>query len=153
HGALRIQSTRGRGTTFKILFPASNAVVEERAAEGPPSKRTGGTVLVVDDEPLLRRAARQILEHFGYTAPEAEDGLAAVEVFRKHAAEISIVLLDMTMPGLSGIETFHELHRIDPDVAVVLSSGFNELEATRKFSGEKLAAFLQKPYTAEQLAR
>ena len=153
-GAMQISSTKGRGTTFRVVLPASGAVVEERAPEGPPSRRAGGTVLVVDDEALLRRAARQIIEHFGYTALEAEDGLAAVEIFRKHAAEISIVLLDMTMPGLSGEETFHELCQIRPDVSVVLSSGYNELEATRRFNnGEKLAAFLQKPYTAEQLGQ
>ena len=154
HGVLRIQSARGAGTTFRVLLPASTARVEERAPEGPPSrKQTGGTVLVVDDEALLRRAACQIIEHFGYTALEASDGLMAVEVFREHADEVSIVLLDMTMPGLSGAETFQEIRRIRRDVPVVLSSGFDEVEATRRFSGEKLAAFLQKPYTAEQLAR
>ncbi|MEZ4311632.1 MAG: response regulator [Polyangiaceae bacterium] len=153
HGALRIYSTRGRGTSFKILFPAT-AVQPERAPSTPaPARPSGGTVLVVDDESLLRRAATQIIEHFGYDALEAEDGRAAVSLFRQRAADIDVVLLDMTMPGLTGEETFKELRQIKPDARVVLSSGFNEVEATRKFGNHDLAGFLQKPYTAEQLAQ
>ena len=153
HGAMRIYSTKGRGTSFKILFPASTAPVESKPAEAAPPRHAGGTVLVVDDETLLRRAATQIIEHFGYDAIEAEDGRAAIRIFRERARDIDVVLLDMTMPGLTGEETFQELLRIRPDARVVLSSGFNEMEATRRFGTEQLAGFLQKPYTAEQLAQ
>jgi two-component system, cell cycle sensor histidine kinase and response regulator CckA len=152
-GALRIYSTKGRGTSFKILLPASTSPVETRPAEQAPPRHAGGTVLVVDDEALLRRAAKQIIEHFGYEALEAEDGRSAIAIFRERARGIDVVLLDMTMPGLTGEETFQELLRIRPDVRVVLSSGFNEMEATRRFGAEQLAGFLQKPYTAEQLAQ
>ncbi len=151
HGALLMKSERGSGATFKILLPVSSAKVEESLSEGPPPEQPGGTVLVVDDEGLLRRAACQIIEHFGYKALEAVDGRAAIETLKARPEGVDIVLLDMTMPGLSGEETFQELRRIRPDVAVVLSSGFNEVEATRRFGGE-ITAFLQKPYTAEQLA-
>lgn len=153
HGMLRIYSTKGRGTSFKILFPASAAPVESRPSEPAPPRQTGGTVLVVDDEALLRRAAKQIIEHFGYDAFEAEDGRAAIAVFRERARDFDVVLLDMTMPGLTGEETFQELLRIRPDARIVLSSGFNEMEATRRFGAGQLAGFLQKPYTAEQLAQ
>jgi len=153
HGALRIVSAPGGGTTFRVLLPASASPAETRRSEATPALEGGGLVLVVDDENLLRRAARQIIEHFGYGAIEAEDGYAAIEIFRERSREIAVVLLDMTMPGMSGEETFHELRRIRPDACVVLSSGFNELEATRRFSGAEFAAFLQKPYTAEQLAQ
>ncbi len=152
-GALRIVSAPGGGTTFRVLLPASASPAEARRPEAAPALRGGGLVLVVDDENLLRRAARQIIEHFGYGAIEAEDGYAAIEIFRERSREIAIVLLDMTMPGMSGEETFHELRRIRPDACVVLSSGFNEVEATRRFSGTEFSAFLQKPYTAEQLAQ
>ncbi len=153
HGALRIVSAPGGGTTFRVLLPASAVPAEAHHNEPAASLEGGGLVLVVDDENLLRRAARQIIEHFGYGAIEAEDGYAAIEIFRERSREIAIVVLDMTMPGMSGEETFHELRRIRPDACVVLSSGFNELEATRRFSGTEFAAFLQKPYTAEQLAQ
>ncbi len=152
-GALRIYSTKGRGTSFKILFPASPAAIESKPAPPVPPRHAGGTVLVVDDEALLRRAATAIIEHFGYDAVEAEDGRAAIAIFRERARDFDVVLLDMTMPGLTGEETFQELLRIRPDVRVVLSSGFNEMEATRRFGTEQLAGFLQKPYTAEQLAQ
>jgi PAS domain S-box-containing protein len=153
HGALKIYSTPGRGTTFKVLMPASTSPVEVQARDVAPPQASGATVLVVDDEPLLRGAARQIVQHFGYTALEAADGREAVAIFREKANEISIVLLDMTMPGMSGEETFQELRRIKPDACVVLSSGYNEIEATRRFTADSLAAFLQKPYTAEQLGQ
>lgn len=153
HGALSITSARGRGTSFKVLFPASPVAVESRPSEPAPPRSAAGTVLVVDDEALLRRAATQIIEHFGYDVLEAEDGRAAVSIFRERAPQIDVVLLDMTMPGLTGEETFQELLRIRPDARVVLSSGFNEMEATRRFGTDRLAGFLQKPYTAEQLAQ
>ncbi|MFO0588765.1 MAG: response regulator [Polyangiaceae bacterium] len=152
HGALRIKSSPGGGSTFRVLLPASASPAEARGSEPSPTSDGGGLILVVDDENLLRRAACQIIEHFGYGALEAEDGFSAIEIYRERSREIAIVLLDMTMPGMSGEETFHELRRIRPDACVILSSGFNELEATRRFSGTEFAAFLQKPYTAEQLA-
>jgi len=152
HGALRIESAPGGGTTFKVLLPASSSPAEARKRDPAPSVDGGVLVLIVDDETLLRRAARQIIEHYGYTALEAEDGHAAIRLFQERASDIAIVLLDMTMPGLSGEDTFRELRRIRPDACVILSSGYNELEATRRFSGAELTAFLQKPYTAEQLA-
>ena len=133
--------------------PASTASVEARPSDPAPPRQPGGTVLVVDDEALLRRAAKQIIEHFGYDAVEAEDGRAAIAIFRERARDIDVVLLDMTMPGLTGEETFQELLRIQPDARIVLSSGFNEMEATRRFGVGQLAGFLQKPYTAEQLAQ
>src|SRR5207237_9928083 len=102
HGALCIESSPGGGTTFRVLLPASASAVEERSRDETPEPEAGGTVLIVDDETLLRRAARQIIEHFGYTALEAEDGRAALDIYRERANEISIVLLDMTMPGMSG---------------------------------------------------
>jgi PAS domain S-box-containing protein len=154
HGAVQIDSKPGAGTAVRILLPAASAVAEEEpSSEAAPPLDEGGVVLVVDDEALLRRAAHQIIEHFGYKALEAEDGRAAIGIFRERAREISVVLLDMTMPGLSGEETFQELRAIRPDVCVVLSSGYNETEAEKRFSGKSYAAFLQKPYTAEQLAR
>jgi CheY-like chemotaxis protein len=109
-------------------------------------------VLVIDDEEIVRRTAQATLERFGYKVLVAEDGVQGVKRFRELAAEIDVVLLDMTMPAMSGEETFRELRRIQPEVRVVLSSGYNEVEASRRFSGKRLAGFVQKPYTAARLA-
>lgn len=152
-GAIRVYSEPGHGTTIKILFPAISdgreAIPEVKGAAVPPGRRGG--VLVVDDEAEIREFAADVLQEMGYTVFTAFDGEDAVAVFRLRHAEIDCVLLDMTMPRLGGEETFRVLRGIAPDVIVMLSSGYNEQDATSRFVGRGLAGFLQKPYTATQL--
>ena len=88
----------------------------------------------------------------GYDVEVAADGEEAVELFRKHAHEIMAVILDLTMPRMDGVATFDALRRISPDVKVILSSGYNETEATRRFAGHGLTAFIQKPYQLKSLS-
>jgi CheY-like chemotaxis protein len=109
-------------------------------------------VLVVDDEEVVRSSAQVVLERRGYHVLLAEDGRAAIETFRSRADEIALVLLDMSMPGLSGEQTLQELKAIRPAVRVIVSTGYSEGEAHQRFRGQQLAGFLQKPYTASQLA-
>ena len=108
--------------------------------------RGSGTILVIDDEEGVRIVAKAALEKFGFTVITAEDGLVGLQVFRKRQEEISLVLLDMTMPRMSGEEVFRELQRISPALPVILSSGYNEQDATNLFVGKRLAGFIQKPY-------
>jgi CheY-like chemotaxis protein len=110
-----------------------------------------GTVLVVDDEEVVRRVARETLERHGYTVLLAEDGAAGVEMFRREARQITCAVLDLTMPVMSGEEALARIKDLRSDVPVILTSGFNELEAVRRFEGKGLAGFLQKPYRAEGL--
>ncbi len=147
-GAIRLYSEVRRGTSFKILFPAADGPADDLSlrTESPAPWRGHGTVLVVDDEEVVRITARRVLEHFGFTVLTSVDGLEAVATFRQHAEEIVLVLLDMTMPHLSGEETFRELRRIRGNVLVLLTSGYNEQESTQSFSGKGLAGFIQKPY-------
>ena len=147
-GALKIYSQPQRGSTFKVLFPASQQAVEESVGTSATEQewRGSGVILVVDDEEPVRIAAKRILEIRGFTVLTAEDGRAALEVFRSRADEIVAVLLDLTMPHLDGEETFRELRRIRPDVRVILSSGYNEEQTTNRFAGKGLAGFIQKPY-------
>ena len=150
-GALKVYSQPGRGTTFKVLFPASVKTV----SPPPPAARdlTGsGTVLVVDDEEVVRQIARHTLERFGYHALTADDGASAVEIYRSAPSGIALVLLDLTMPVMSGEETLRQLQLINPKVRVLLTSGFNEVETVHRFAGKGLAGFIQKPYTATALA-
>jgi PAS domain S-box-containing protein len=152
-GALKVYSSPGRGSTFKVLFPAvdganSLQVVDtHRNLEG-----ANQTVLIVDDEDAVRSTARNTLQRCRYRVIEARDGREALEVFRQFAHEIALVLLDLTMPYMNGEEVLRELKIITPSVRVLLSSGFNEVEAVRHFTGKGLAGFLQKPYTAAVLA-
>src|SRR5438105_7495700 len=153
NGAMEVRSVCGQGTIFKVLFRAS-AKVPRRVRTSLDSiehPRGSGTILVVDDEAVVRQVAKAALERFGYTVELADNGETAIQLFQNAAESFSLVLLDMTMPGLSGLETFLQLKRVRPAVKVLLSSGYNEVEATRRFEGEGLAGFIQKPYTAPAL--
>ena len=153
-GALKVYSTLGKGSTFKVLLPAADR--DQASALEPPFAATelsgSGLVLVVDDELIVRTTARLTLERFGYEVMVAVNGQEAIEIFRQRTADIRAVLLDLTMPVMSGEETLRHLKVIDPEVCVVLSSGFNEVEAIQRFTGKGLAGFIQKPYTAVALA-
>jgi CheY-like chemotaxis protein len=108
--------------------------------------------LVVDDEDVVRATAKLVLQRYGYEVLVAENGQAGVDLFRAYANQIDVVLLDMTMPVMSGQEAFQHMRLTRSDVRVILSSGYNEVESVRRFTSKGLAGFLQKPYTAAQLA-
>ncbi|MFQ5717944.1 MAG: PAS domain S-box protein [Acidobacteriota bacterium] len=153
HGTIKVYSEPGHGTTFKVLLPASRSRAEQ-ADRVPPasrSRRLSGTALVVDDEPAVRDLARQVLEHAGLDVIEAASGERAIEIVRERSPAISIVVLDMTMPGLDGEQTFRRLRTIRGDLRVVLSSGYNAQAATSRFVGKGLAGFVHKPYRAADL--
>jgi len=152
-GAIKVYSEPGRGTTFKVLLPITElSVAEPEVQQNNSANWHGeGTVLIVDDEETIREVAGLMLEEMGFDVLLAENGLVGVDLYRKHQAEIVAVLLDMTMPKMNGEETFCELRRINPDVTVILSSGYNEQDATQRFLGKGLAAFIQKPYAPEEL--
>jgi PAS domain S-box-containing protein len=151
-GALRVYSEPGHGTTFKVLLPALN-VIPEGAADAPEEALHPGRglVLVVDDDETVRAVARQALEMRGFQVLEAQDGLEAVELVRAQGAALGVVLLDMTMPRMGGEEAFREMRLLQPDIRVILSSGYNEVEAMGRFMGKGLKGFIQKPYGPREL--
>jgi PAS domain S-box-containing protein len=152
-GALKVYTTPNRGTTFKVLFPASEIAIRPPESSRPTLPSAGGTILVVDDEEVVRRMVKATLERHGFKVLIAQNGQEAVEAFRLFANEIAVVLLDMTMPVMSGQEALRELKAVRADVKVILSSGFNEVEAVQRFRGKVLAGFIQKPYTAAALVQ
>jgi two-component system cell cycle sensor histidine kinase/response regulator CckA len=153
NGSIRIETEPGKGTLFEVLLPAGAAERgEEKPAEPRRELRGAGSVLVVDDEELVRGIARTTLEHYGYTVIEAANGREAVRKFRQLADEISLVLLDMMMPVMGGEEALVEIRAIRPGVPVIGSSGYSESVAKERFGGSGLASFLQKPYSARVLA-
>jgi CheY-like chemotaxis protein len=146
-GAIKVYSEPGRGSTFKLLFPA--AASPESAgprAEAAGRWRGSGTVLLVDDDESVRKVGRRMLETLGFSVLLANDGREAVEIFRARQRDISCVILDLTMPVMDGGDAFRELRGVDPDVLVLLSSGYNEQETMEQFEGSGLAGFIQKPY-------
>ena len=151
HGGVKVDSTPGAGTTFRIYLPVSTSGSDPDDGESNElPERGSGTILVIDDEETVRNVARIALERCGYQVIAAADGQKGVDAFERDPESISLILLDMAMPGLSGEETLKRLRAIHPDTPVVVSSGFSETDARVKF-GEAISAFLQKPYTAKQL--
>ncbi|OGV61530.1 MAG: hypothetical protein A3K19_07270 [Lentisphaerae bacterium RIFOXYB12_FULL_65_16] len=155
-GALKVESEIGKGSKFTVLFPCSYRLADDPQKKAPAKEEqrwTGtGTVLVVDDEEIVRQVADRMLQKLGFKVITAVDGVDGVEKFRKHAQDIAAVVLDLSMPRMDGEEAFNEIRRLRPDAVVVLSSGYDAQEATSRFAGKGLSAFLQKPYRLDKLA-
>jgi PAS domain S-box-containing protein len=150
-GGLRLTSIVGKGTTFELYFPVSEKPVEV-VVEAHPNDLSGrGVILVVDDDDFVRKAAFAALQHFGYRVLLAADGAGALEIFRARPDEIDLIVLDMTMPGMSGDETYRRLRALCPDVKVLISSAYNEEEVLDRVAIASVAGFLRKPYDPEQL--
>ncbi|MCA9606653.1 MAG: response regulator, partial [Myxococcales bacterium] len=153
HGAgLRITSSPGSGSTFAIYLRAADAPADATARTALTELEGSGTILVVDDEPALRTFARESLTSYGYEVVLAPDGRAGLERFQQLRDRIALVVMDMTMPVMTGEECLREMRRIDPDVRVLLVSGYDEESASQRIEAEGLAGFLQKPFTATRLA-
>jgi PAS domain S-box-containing protein len=152
HGALTVYSEPGKGTAFKVFLPSARTQTLSTAGPATSTEFRGeGTVLVVDDEEMVQRTLKAALERYGYIVLSAGGGREAMEILQQRQQGISLVLLDMTMPGMSGEETLQALLSIRADVPVIATSGYNEMEALRRF-GEGLSGFIQKPYTPRKLA-
>ena len=150
-GAIRVDSEVGSGTSVKLHFPAST---KSTPAAPPPREdnwRSKGRVLVVDDEVSVRAVTRALLQRRGFEVDEAQDGLVGLEMFGTDPDAYALVMLDLTMPGLGGEETFRAMRGIRDDIRVLLMSGYNEQEVTQRFIGRGLAGFLQKPFRADDL--
>ena len=140
---------------MKVLFPACQGEHHEDnilRAGGSPAWQGSGTILLVDDEEAVRTISKTMLEQFGFKVLTAENGTEAVKILNRNSEEIVCILLDHTMPGMSGKQVFQEIRRILPDVKVVLCSGYSEEEATLNFQKGDLAGFLQKPYGFANMA-
>jgi hypothetical protein len=123
-GPLRLESVPGEGAVFTVLLPA---LVEQAEALDPiPAPRIlkgSGTVLVVDDEPILRNTAKACLERYGYQVMLANDGREAVELYRQNAHRIQLALLDLAMLVMNGTEALKQIHALQPDLPAILTSG------------------------------
>ena len=156
-GAIRVHSQVGKGTNFRMLLPPSERapkpMLAERPAEPPVTWRGKGTILVVDDEDAIRDVAKTVLERSGFAVLTAANGREGVELFREHSNDITAVLLDVTMPQLSGQEAFEQILGIRADAKVVLASGYPEQNAIGGCVGAKAAGFIQKPFQLDALLR
>lgn len=156
-GAIRVTSAPGRGTAFEILLPAAIEPVSDVTAvikddwkdEALHSK---GTVLIVEDERSLSVPVSKMLLKLGFSVIEAVDGISAVENFRANSAQIDVVLLDMTLPGMSGPDVFVHLRKMRPDVKVIATTAYSESTVLSAINERDLWAFIRKPYHLADLS-
>ena len=154
-GAIKVYSEPGQGTTIKVLLPTQKVARKDLAEETVIKSDilAGKTILIVDDEETVRDVVSNMLRDSNLKVMTAVDGKEGVQLFKKYADEIFMVLLDVTMPEMNGEEAFRELCKIKSDVRVVLTSGYNEQDATSYFVGKGLAGFIQKPFSLEKLLK
>jgi two-component system, cell cycle sensor histidine kinase and response regulator CckA len=153
-GAIKVYSEQGRGTTFKLLFPAlqdDGATTAKMNFATATPWRGSGHVLIIDDEQSVRTVANRMFQMLGFTTAIAVDGLEGVEIVRASPTAFTLVLLDLTMPRMDGEETLRNLQTINPNIRIILSSGFNEQSTINRFVGRGIAGFLPKPFTIEML--
>jgi PAS domain S-box-containing protein len=156
HGHVHIRTAPGEGTTFRVVFPATDG-----AAETSPRRRSGagwrgrGTVLVVEDEEGVREVVGRMVERLGLQVLMAADGVDAIRVLEAHEGAVTAVLLDLSMPRMGGQETLHRVRERWPELPVILMSGYTEQEVAAKALQASAGAvgFLQKPFLPDDLSR
>jgi len=155
-GAIFVKSKPGSGTTVRVLFPVSGTAPSARAQKTaiPPPETAdlrepslSGLALVVDDEKLVLKVCAKMVKLCGFTVITACDGIDAVNKFRERADEITVVLMDISMPNMDGVATMGEIYKIRPDARVILASGFSEEELDRRLTGQPPAGFVRKPFS------
>lgn len=156
HGALKLYSELGQGTTFRVLLPALDIPrPNETTTEENPLHDTGiHKVLVVDDEESMREITQMMLIDAGVDEVlTAEDGRDAIQIYQREGTTIDLIILDLTMPHMDGEETFRQLRLLNPDIKVILASGYSQQSVQDRFAGKGLCGFLQKPFTPEILRK
>ncbi|MBI5327341.1 MAG: PAS domain S-box protein [Deltaproteobacteria bacterium] len=154
-GHIAVYSERGMGSSFKVYLPVTLGMEKQfHAAEQEEVKQMGQekTILLVDDEPVLRELGKDILEHAGYKVYLAKNGEEAIEIYMKKGSDIYLIIMDMVMPNMAGREASEAIHKINPDAKIILSSGYAEDFIVRDLIKNNLARdFIQKPYRVTEL--
>lgn len=151
-GYIEVESEKGRGTTFNLYLPASGIQPERSLRAEDRISKGSETLLIVDDEPVVLEVGAKLLEKLGYTVLSAESGRDAVALYRENHKRIELVILDMVMPGMGGGEVFDTLKAIDPNVKVLLSSGYSMDVKANEILKRGCMGFIQKPFSFEELS-
>lgn len=153
-GVITVQSAPGKGAAFTCMFPASATAVLVRQQQLLQELVLGqGTILIIDDQEVIRSVSKEMLELIGYNVLVAESGAEGIALFAAHAAEIDLIILDMIMPGMSGSEAFQRLRAIRPDIRIILASGYSLEGEVADVLSWGCQGFLQKPFHSTQLAQ
>ncbi len=153
-GAVEVESAVGTGTTFSVYLPLTEEIAPTVHERDEEKLYTGsGSVLVVDDEPMVRDSNRQLLTLLGYEVQVAESGDAAVEFLSQNPDKVSVVLLDMMMPGMSTIEAFHLIRKASPRSSIVLTSGYGLTETATELIKLGALGMVQKPFSLSAISK
>jgi two-component system, cell cycle sensor histidine kinase and response regulator CckA len=155
-GNIFVKSVKGRGTVFDIYLPAVDRPSAPKPVESPKSQAMASgaeTVLLVDDEGMVLEVGREMLERLGYTVLVARTGKEALMVYQEHQHAVDLVILDMIMPDMAGTETYDRLKETDPDVVVLLSSGYSIDGQATEILKRGCNGFIQKPFTMAGLSQ
>lgn len=154
HGGICIDSKPGHGSAIRVFLPPSKGKAKQTLEETMTGQFvTSGSVLVVDDELGVQTVACRMLARMGFETLAANDGIECLDIYRQHQDEIAAVLLDLTMPKMSGDKAFDALRKINASVKVLISSGYGEAKLAERFKDKQPAGFVQKPYKFKELKR
>ncbi|MBW2646299.1 MAG: response regulator, partial [Deltaproteobacteria bacterium] len=153
-GYINVYSEPGKGTIFNIYFPPLTKELVEKAKTQPESVATGQeTILVVDDEEIIRTMLQEVLEGMGYTVLLANNGEDALKLYRERRDDIDLAIIDMIMPKMGGKETYLALRKINPDIKTILASGFSQDTVVQEILGAGVNGFIHKPFTTTELSK
>ncbi len=153
-GSIQMESALGQGTTFTLFFPAAKTTVEE----SPPNSKSksalsgSGKILLVEDEILIQKYCREMIKSLGFDVVAADNGDEAVRIYKEQRTDIDLVILDMIMPGMDGFSVFNALQQINPDVKVIITSGYTVDRRMNQILCGGPHGYLKKPYTLNDLA-
>ncbi len=153
-GMIHFDSDGQTGTAFEVSLPlaAGRSCPEPGSAKGECPAKLRGRILVIDDEPVVRRVLSKMLQELGFEVTGSEDSLEAIEFYRRNAQRIDLVILDLVMPKLGGREVLIRLREINPRVKAILSTGYDREGVVKEILSQRCVSFLQKPYTMDSLA-
>ncbi len=152
-GAVHVYSEVGKGSLFKIYLPLhANPLQEQRKPLARQLVHGSGTLLLVDDQQLVRQVGEKMLTQLGYTVRLADNGVSGLEYYRQHWQEIDIVMVDMIMPKMGGLECLEAMKKINPALKAILSTGFSREDITGEINQSHILGFIQKPYRMQELS-
>lgn len=153
HGEITVESVVGEGTTFHLYLPMKECDEQIDIREKELITPGSGMILVVDDEKMIRMTTKAMLERLDYQVLLAKNGVEGIALFRKHQDQIKLVMLDMMMPAMTGQEVFFELRKINPEVNIIIASGFTQDKDLKTLFAAGLAGFIPKPFQLSQLSQ